>query len=344
LKLGIPEGNGFMSRIATSILFRVIDYLDEKNSTITTYRIKPLKTSLRKVYPHESLVNRFRETGIVIQGPIVPKITVKLCKRYKALYPETRIVLSTWQNQNSNDLASIREMGIHVLENVTPEHAGPANVNLQIKSTISGIIYCKSLKCKYVLKNRSDVLLSADTFLENLHTLFSTFSQDSKKIVIPSYNSFLFRLYSPTDQIQFGKIDVLEEFWNSPTVEKDTKDFRFAESYLLRGYLARSNRETKDTITDSLLVLRDHFIVADNESLGLVLNKGTKADVSNRWGKQGFPEISSQITFWIWLDLQSNLENYVDLYKKIQSSAEIQSNPGLEESIFSRGKETEPKC
>lgn len=343
MKLEIPEGKGFMSRIATSILFRIIDFLDEKNSTITTYRIKPLITSLRKVYRHESLVNRFRETGIVIQGPIVPKITLKVCKRYKALYPETRIVLSTWQNQNSNELASIREMGIHVLENVIPEHVGPANVNLQIKSTISGINYCKSLKCEYVLKNRSDVLLSADTFLENLHTLISTFSKNSKKIVIPSYNSFLFRLYSPTDQIQFGRINDLEEFWNSPPVEKDTKDFRFAESYLLRGYLARSNRETKETIADSLLVLRDHFIVADNESLGLVLNKGTKADVSNRWGKQGFPEINSQITFWMWLDLQSNLENYVDFYKQIPSSAEVQSNPGLEESIPSRGKETESK-
>ena len=337
MKLAIPEGSGFMSRITTPILFRIIDYLDEKNSTITTYRVKSLKASLRKIHRHESLVNKFKKTGIVIQGPIVPMITVKMCKRYKALYPETTIVLSTWQNQNSNDLASIREMGIHVLENVIPEHAGPTNVNLQIKSTISGINYCKSLKCEYVLKNRSDVLLSADAFLENLHTLISTFSKNSNKIVIPSYNSFLFRLYSPTDQIQFGKINDLEEFWSSPTVEKDTKDFRFAESYLLRGYLAQSNRETKDTITDSLLVLRDHFIVADNESLGLVLNKGTKTDVSNRWGKQGFPEINSQITFWMWLDLESNLETYVDFYKQIQS------NPGLEESIFSRGKETESK-
>ena len=343
MNLEIPEGSGLVPRIITPILFKIINYLDKKNSTITTYRIKPLKTSLRKIYRHESFVNKFKETGIVIQGPVVPKITVNICERYIALYPETTIVLSTWRNQNSNDLASIRKMGIHVLENAIPEHAGPANVNLQIKSTISGINYCKSLKCEYVLKNRSDVLLSSDSFLENLHTLISTFSKNSNKIVIPSYNSFLFRLYSPTDQIQFGKINDLEEFWISPTVEKDTKDFRFAESYLLRGYLARLNRETKDSITDSLLVLRDHFIVADNENLGLVLNKGTKADVSNRWGKQGFPEISSQITFWIWLDLESNLETYVDFYKQIQSSAEIQSNPGLEESIFFLGKETEPK-
>ncbi len=337
MKLEIPEGSGLVSRITTPILFRIINYLDEKNSTITTYRIKPLKTSLRRIQRHESLIPKFRKTGIVIQGPIVEKITVKICERYRELYPETRIVLSTWQNQNSLDLARIRRMGIHVLENVIPENAGPANVNLQIKSTISGINYCKSLKCEYVLKNRSDVLLSSDSFLENLHTLISTLSKNSKKIVIPSYNSFLFRLYSPTDQIQFGKINDLEEFWNSPTVEKDTQDFRFAESYLVRGYLSRSNRVIRNNIADSLLVLRDHFIVADNESLGLVLNKGTKADVSNRWGKQGFPEINSQITFWMWLDLESNLETYVDFYKQIQS------NPGLEESIFSRGKETESK-
>jgi hypothetical protein len=126
-------------------------------------------------------------------------------------------------------------------------------------------------------------------------------------------------------------------------VEKDTQDFRFAESYLVRGYLSRSNRVIKNNIADSLLVLRDHFIVADNEKLGLVFNKGTKVDVSNRWGKRGFPEIDSQIGFWIWLDLASNLETYVDYYEQIQSIPELQSNPGLEESIFAAGKETEPK-
>lgn len=343
LKLEIPEGSGFVSRITTPILFRVINYLDEKNSTITTYRIKPLKTSFQGIQRHESLIPTFNKTGIVIQGPIVEKITVKICKRYRALYPQTRIVLSTWQNQNSSDLRTIRKMGIHVLENVIPKNAGPSNVNLQIKSTISGISYLKSLKCEYVLKNRSDVLLSSNSFLENFYTLISNFSRTSNKIVIPSYNSFLFRLYSPTDQIQFGKIDNLEQFWNSPMVEKDTEDFRFAESYLVRGYLSRLNRETKNTIADSLLVLREYFIVSDNESLGLIFNKGTKADVSNRWGKQSFPQMDSQISFWNWLDFESNLETYVDYYQALQTGGEIQSNLGLEESNFSLGVESEPK-
>jgi hypothetical protein len=343
LKLEIPEGSSFVSRITTPILFRIINYLDEKNSTITTYRIKPLKTSFRRIQRHESLIPKFKKTGIVIQGPIVEKITVKICERYRELYPETRIVLSTWQNQNSLDLARIRKMGIHVLENVIPQNAGPANVNLQIKSTKSGIDYCKSLKCEYVLKNRSDVMLSSDSFLENFYTLISTFTKSNSKIVIPSYNSFLFRLYSPSDQIQFGKLNDLEQFWNSPMVEKDTQDFRFAESYLVRGYLSRSNRVMKNDIMDSLLVLRDYFIVADNEKLGLVFNKGTKIDVSNRWGKRDFPEVDSQISFWIWLDLESNLETYVDYYEQIQSITELQSNPGLQESIIAEGKETEPK-
>ncbi len=343
MKLEMPEGSGLVSRILTPILFRVINYLDEKNSTITTYRIKPLETSFQGIQRHESLIPKLKKTGIVIQGPIVEKITVKICKRYRALYPETSIVLSTWQNQNSNDLVTIRNMGIQVLENVIPGNAGLANINLQIKSTMSGIAYCKSLKCEYVLKNRSDVLLSSNSFLENFHTLLSTFSRTSNKIVIPSYNSFLFRLYSPTDQIQFGKIDNLEQFWNSPRVGKETQDFRFAESYLVRGYLSRLNRETNNSIADSLLVLREHFIVSDNESLGLVFNKGTKVDVSNRWGKKSFPQMDSQISFWNWLDLESNLETYVDYYEALQAGSVIQSNPRLEESISSLGKETKPK-
>lgn len=316
----ILEASGIVSRITTSVLFRIINFLDEKNSTITTYRIKPLKSSFRGITRHESLTSKLKKTGIVIQGQIVEKITLKICKRYKELYPETKIVLSTWQNQNSSDLECIRNMGIEVLESAIPENAGPANVNLQIKSTLSGIVYCKSLQCEYILKNRSDVLLSSDSFLENFYTLISNFSELNNKIVIPSYNSFLFRLYSPSDQIQFGKLNDLEEFWNSPPVEKDTQDFRFAESYLVRSYLTRSKREIKNTIEDSLLVLRDYFIVSDNESLGLVFNKGTRADVGNRWGRDGFPQMSSQVSFWSWLDLRSNLKNYVDYFNELQSS------------------------
>ena len=53
--------------------------------------------------------------------------------------------------------------------------------------------------------------------------------------------------------------------------------------------------------------------------------------------------MSSQISFWNWLDLDSNLETYVDICEKLQSSLELQSNPGLGESNFSLGKETGPK-
>jgi hypothetical protein len=79
--------------------------------------------------------------------------------------------------------------------------------------------------------------------------------------------------------------------------------------------LSRIGKLTKNTIKDSLSVYRDYFVIAENSEIGLVLNKGTKIDVGNRWANDGLFHPMSEIRFWQWLDLQKDLSSYVSRYE-----------------------------
>ena len=315
MDLNFFEGKTIIARILTSLSFRIIDWLDVKNGTLTTYRVRSLNP--RKEL--NSINSKFSSTepriGIVIQGQVIPKVTLRICEWYKLLYPNANIVVSTWENEKDGDIDKIRKLGIHLIKNKIPKYPGPGNINLQIVSTKAGVDFCATNNSDYILKNRSDAWLSSDYFLEYLSFMHETYGSANDKIVIPSYNSFLFRLYSPTDQIQFGKLENLQIYWDCHLVDEETKDFRFAESYLLRSYLSRIGKLTKNTIEDSLSVYRDYFVIAENSEIGLVLNKGSKIDVGNRWANDGLIHPMSEIRFWQWLDLQKDLSGYVSRYE-----------------------------
>jgi len=317
MKIDFPEGTGKFSRILTSALFRLLDFMDIKNDTLTTYRIKHLQLN-KSLLPGKLKHRRIeKEVGILIQGKIIPVTTFRICKRYKSLYPNVRIVLSTWANESSQELSRIRNLGIHVIENEVPKNPGPSNINLQIASTYSGIQYLGTFPVQYVLKNRSDCWLSSDFFLEYFQTLNSHYPESGTRIIVPSYNSFLFRLYSPSDQIQFASLELLKFFWDCPQVAESAEDFRFSESYLLRSMLERQGYSVQNSIYDSLSIYRDRFIFADNEQIGLVLNKGSKSWPGNRWAKDGYPQQWSEIQFWHWLELQSGLDKIASDYEEI---------------------------
>lgn len=303
-------------RIGAKSLLVALNKLDAVNNTVTTYRVKPLATAEDLIKTDNTEINN---VGILIQGQLVPYVTLRTCKRYRSLYPKSKIAFSTWEEVEHGDIQKIAALGIEVIRNRLPDSAGPSNVNLQIISTKTGLDFLAQAGVKKVLKNRSDGMLSSDFLLEYLLYLFEKFSENGKKIIIPGYNSFLFRMYSPTDQFQFGHIDALQKYWSCPLAESAKIEFRFAESYLVREYLLLHGRGVTFTIEDSLSVYRDFFVVADNAELGLVLNKGTKSEVSNRWANDGFPQTFSEIHFWNWLELETDLERYVQYYEDLST-------------------------
>jgi hypothetical protein len=305
-----------MKRIQAKLILMSLDKFDKLNNTVTTYRVKQLTTNRELTRKKNS---DFRNVGILIQGQLVPGVTLGICTRYLSLYPDLKIVFSTWEDDEHLDIQRIKELGIAVIYNEKPNLPGPSNVNLQITSTKNGLEYLAKEGVERVLKNRSDGMLSSDYFIEYLQFLYDKYSEDGRRIIVPSYNSFLFRLYSPTDQFQFGGIEILLKYWSCPLSNEATIEFRFAESYLLRQYLSSLDRQVSFTIEDSLVIYRDFFVIADNAQLGLVLNKGTKIDVGNRWANDGFPQAYSEIHNWQWLDLHTNTGRYLKYHQELLS-------------------------
>jgi hypothetical protein len=330
MKIDFPEGTGKFSGLLTAVLFRFIDFLDINNETITTYRIKKLRLSNSLDPKNSNHRNLEKEIGILLQGPIYPVTTFRICERYKALYPKVKIVFSTWNTESSDEISRIRQLGIHVIENEIPQIPGPSNINLQIASTKSGIDYLSTFPITYVLKNRSDCWLSSDFFLEYFRTLIAHYSNEDSRLIVPSYNSFLFRLYSPSDQIQFGRLETLKFYWDCPLVDEKITDFRFSESYLVRSMLERQGLIVQNNIQESLAIYRDKFIFADNEQLGFVLNKGSKNWPGNRWAPDGYPQPMSEIQFWIWLELQAGMEKILLDYEALPSHG---SSESVEDSL-----------
>ena len=87
--------------------------------------------ALIKYVPYQQVSGEF---AIVMQGQVIYKdnFTLETLKLYRHIYPEIKIILSTWKTDNSSFLKALDEMNIILVQNEPPLFAGLSNVNLQI--------------------------------------------------------------------------------------------------------------------------------------------------------------------------------------------------------------------
>lgn len=226
-----------------------------------------------------------KSVSIVIQGPIFTQadFTLQCCKFYRTCYPELEIILSTWRTYSNTLLDNFRALGVKVILSDDPDMPGIYNVNRQIVSTNAGISAVSD--SQFVLKTRTDILFNSSTFLE---TLINNYLAAEKKgydnrIWITSFNTYLKRPFSFNDQVQFGRIKDLENFWNCSRDPKSSREvdlnknrnpeewslLEIAEVYLVRNYLNNINVNLPLTVEGSLVALRDYFVVFDEAMLGM---------------------------------------------------------------------------
>ena len=75
--------------------------------------------------------------AIIIQGPIGEdaEFTFETVKIYEKIFPDSKIILSTWINEKQNTINKFKRENIDVILNEIPKKAGNGNLNLQLKST-----------------------------------------------------------------------------------------------------------------------------------------------------------------------------------------------------------------
>lgn len=271
----------------TKKILKIVRILDEKISgRILTFHSRPLRTLNIDVY---SRVRTSPDTiAVVIQGPLLLKkdFTLETVRLYKKTFsPSSKIIVSTWEGEDSETLQKMRDLGVIVLTNKKPTKSGIGHINFQVVSTSHGILEAKKLGANYILKSRTDHRMYAPNIEEFLIStidafpITTTYSQ-KKRIVAVSLNTYLYRPYSISDMTLFGTLDDMQSYFDAPHDTREHFSFhdlslkawakgRLCEGLLLTHFLEKMGRKLEFTLEDSWKVYAEHFCIIDSQAIGL---------------------------------------------------------------------------
>lgn len=246
--------------------------------------------------------------AIVLQGPLVRvnDFTLETVKLYKKIFPQTVVIISTWEDEGDEDVVMLKKEGAEVLLNKKPAYTGPYNLNSQIISARNGIQRAHEMGADYVIKSRTDHRMYAPNIGRFLINLSHTFplvhhypSQRQRLVTICYGGTFKYRLYNISDVFMFGCTEDMLLYWgvelvpqpSQPSIEPFTggwgssrpwdphgthlpPDLRrvYAEhwgSYLFTGFLKRIGRPLQNTLEDSWDTYAQHIVTVDHSSLDI---------------------------------------------------------------------------
>ena len=266
------------------------------------------------------------DVGILIQGPVASvdkalevEETVRL---YRALFGDIPIVVSTWDSSISMlSRTALSEM-CQIVYSEDPGNSFPTNIDRQAKSTSAGLARLAEIGCTFSLKSRVDHRIYAANSLKYLRSIWGLIPNEDR-IVVSSYGTGKYRVYGATEQLQFGKIETLQKYWDG-TPSKESHDvitgpnglssalsfqsLAVHETRLNVRYLSRIGRQVSWTWLDHLEALKDTFAIADSLCLKHV-QLGRPRSVLDHvypWNSPKVNRIEEHLSFGDWLCLISS--------------------------------------
>lgn len=317
---------GKLKRFSPTILFsglyrRMIDlpldFIETSYNILLTTHIRPLTASQFALTPDR--LREYPKNAVVLQGPILKKcnFTLETIKLYRKNFPNSYIILSTWEDEEPGIIAHCRDAGAIVILNKKPDYPGPSNANMQILSTRAGIAKATELGAEYVLKTRTDQRmygLNLIEYLTNILTFFPVQGQykQHKRIAILSFGAEKYYPYHFSDLFLFGDVRDLTLYWNFPllTPEMNTTFFN-PEVNLPALFLEKTGRHLAWTLEDGWRAYAEQCIVIDQSTVDFYWYKYL------RYREYGHKHYTAEkpshdaLTFAEWFNLYSNLPNKI---------------------------------
>lgn len=261
------------------------------------------------------------KTAVILQGPILYEndftyeTLLIYLKTFLSNNANVVVILSTWENENTDQIARIKDLGIEIVLS-EPVEGGVANINKQIVTTKNGLQRAEELGCKYVLKTRTDQRLYAPNILEFLFNISTQFPLDKdikeqkERLIALSFNTFKNRLYGVSDMFLFGRIEDVSKYWDikENTYQPDTEgknrfeNFRSqcVETFVCRHYLESLHTKTSDNIEDTYKAYARYFCFIDKEDVEMFWPK--YSNMNSRWEPFENPALE-EVKFRDWLNL-----------------------------------------
>lgn len=300
-----------------------------------TYHIRPKKTD-NLIDDSIRIKNRLGKVGIVIQGPLKleDNFTYETIKYYKKIYKDCEIILSTWNDENKEEIEKIKKLGVNVIENEKPQHGGYANLNYQIVSTRNGIKFAIAKECQYILKTRTDVRIyeaEIDKFLISLLEIFPTKNKfQNKRVITIDINMNQYYLCM-SDIFQFGTTEEMDKVWDIPlyseeiTIKKFNKlieNLNFeeenkllsSERFILKNYIEKLGINYEVSLKNYYKILKENFIVIDTGMINMFWYKYNRDEYQNR-KDYSRKILDSYINFSDWVTIYNNDVDVRDLEK-----------------------------
>lgn len=181
---------------------------------------KRWQNTLRRFLPEIHI----SDSAIVMQGPVLYEddFTLETLYRYRKIYPDTPIILSTWVGEVTDEFSYLAtSINIFILENETPAETGPSNIKYQLKSSLEGIKAAKEFgDIWYVMKTRTDQRILKPDFLSYFRALLRTFPCGGKElseriVFLGGWNSMVTFPYRISDFMAFGTIADLFNYYSA---------------------------------------------------------------------------------------------------------------------------------
>jgi hypothetical protein len=189
------------------------------------------------------IYNKIQKFGILLQGPLWIW-TKEIILNYKNLTPNCILLLSTWDDENTdnlNDLCTIIKL---------KRPKGDNRIQFQKIGTLAGL---ELLDCETILICRTD------QFIDAPH-MFQMFSKVCKtKIVISNYATLDTMDYFASTFCQVGQKNVLFNFWTSIDVNIIFDKLPHPEQYMTKCYLINYHKDNSNW----KIALKKYFYVAD---------------------------------------------------------------------------------
>lgn len=298
--------------------------IDFTKDNYLTFHLRPKKS---ENFYLKSTAKTEEKFAIIIQGPIQDKFfflknTIEI---YKKIFPNSSIIISTWENENINLINTLKKENIFILFNKEPTKS-LSNIDHQIYSTNSALKFAKEIGAKYSIKTRADIRINKNNLETFLLSLIRTFPAKKNnyiksRIIVPSLITFKYRIYSLSDIVMFGETEDLIKYFDEETFAEGLKKFDLNENNLLKNetpiiaeiFLCSrfvNNLEGKISweLDNWWATLKNYFCVIDNSSLDLFWYK-YDWEYEYRYLRTYSGKFARAIDFQDWLALYNGLNN-----------------------------------